>query len=178
MRSTPSPSQGSEDLRIVTDRLELRPLAFADLGALHELYGDPDAMRYMGGPTASVDESELRLQGLLEHQERHGFSRWAVLERGGASVLGEAGLTLFELRGPDIELGYRLKTPYWGRGYATEAASAWVAHGFDELGLRRIVGVAHPENGASQRVLEKVGMRFERVTSYEGADVRLYAIER
>ncbi len=59
-----------------------------------------------------------------------------------------------------------------------EAARAWVEHGFDELALDRIVAVTHPENVASQRVLEKVGMRYERMTDYDGVTVRLYAIER
>jgi ribosomal-protein-alanine N-acetyltransferase len=150
----------------------------ADLGALHELYADPGAMRYAGGATSSVDESEGRLRRLIEHHERHGFSLWAIVERESGNVVGDAGLVLYEFRGPEIELAYRLKTPAWGRGYATEAASAWVVYGFDELALRRIVAVTNAENVASQRVLEKVGMRFERMTTYRGTPVRLYAIER
>ena len=178
MSPTARPLHEPEVPRIETERLELRPLTLADLGALHELYADPDAMRYAGGPTHSVDESEARLRRLIEHHERHGFSLWAVVERSSANVAGDAGLVLLEHRGPEIELGYRLKSPAWGKGYATEAAGAWIAYGFDELGLRRIVAVAHPENAASQRVLEKIGMRFERMTTYDSGPARLYAIER
>jgi RimJ/RimL family protein N-acetyltransferase len=178
VRSTPRPLTDPDGARIETDRLELRPLTIADLGALHELYADPGAMRYAGGSTGSVEESEARLRRLIEHQERHGFSLWAVVERGSGNVIGDAGLVLLEHRGPEIELGYRLKTPAWGKGYATEAAAAWIAYGFDELDLARIVGVTHPENVASQRILEKIGMRFERVTTYDGGPARLYAIER
>jgi [ribosomal protein S5]-alanine N-acetyltransferase len=158
--------------------LILRPLTHADLGPLHELYADPAAMRYAGGPTGSLDESEERLQRFLDHQERHGFSFWAVTDRETAAVLGDAGLIHLAFRGPEVEVGYRLKSPYWGKGYATEAARAAVAYGFGQLGLDRIVAVTHPENVASQRVLEKAGLAFEGMSLYNGKRVRKYAIER
>ena len=138
-------------------------------------------MRFIGAGDAwsrTVEESEARLARLMAHQERHGFSLWAVTDRESGAVMGDCGLILLAHRGPEIELGYRLAKPYWGRGYATEAASAWVAHGFGELGLDRIVAVTHPENVASQHVLEKVGMRFQGMSLYEGARVRMYAVER
>jgi RimJ/RimL family protein N-acetyltransferase len=137
-------------------------------------------MRYIGsgGADEDVEESRRRLERLIEHQERHGFSLWAVTGRETAAVMGDCGLIRYAHVGPEIELGYRLAKLYWGKGYATEAAHAWVAHGFDTLGLHRIVAAAHPENTASQRVLEKVGMRYERMTDYAGERVRLYAIER
>jgi RimJ/RimL family protein N-acetyltransferase len=138
-------------------------------------------MRYIGSGDAfadDVEESRRRLERLIEHQELHGFSLWAVTDRESGAVMGDCGLVLYAHQGPEIELGYRLAKPYWGKGYATEAARAWVAHGFDELGLDRIVAATHPDNAASQRVLEKVGMRYERMADYDGERVRLYAIER
>lgn len=134
-------------------------------------------MRYAGGATKTVEESHAKLERLIEHQERHGFSLWAVVERESAAVIGDAGLLLYAHRGPEIELGYRLKVPYWGKGFATEAARAWLAHGFEELRLDRIVAVADEENVASRRVLEKIGMRYERRTEYMGHDALLYAAE-
>jgi ribosomal-protein-alanine N-acetyltransferase len=138
-------------------------------------------MRYIGTGNSyseSIDDTERRLQDLMDHQDEHGFSLWAVTDRANGTVMGDAGLIHYAHRGPEIELAYRLAKPYWGKGYATEAARAWVQHGFDELGLDRIVAVTHPENAASQRVLEKVGMRYERMTDYNGVTARLYAIER
>ncbi len=134
-------------------------------------------MRYVGGSTTSVEESGEKLQRLIDHQERHGFSLWAVVERESATVIGDAGLTLYAHRGPDVELGYRLKVPYWGKGYATEAARAWLRHAFDELGLRRILAVTHEENEASRRVLEKIGMRYDGRTEYAGDEALLYTAE-
>ena len=137
-------------------------------------------MRYIGSgdPDEDVEESRRRLERLMEHQERHGFSLWAVTDRASGAVMGDCGLIHYAHEGPEIELGFRLAKPYWDKGYATEAARAWVAHGFDELGLDRIVAATHPENAASQRVLEKVGLSYERVADYRGDRVRLYAIER
>lgn len=167
--------------QIETERLVLRPLALADLGSLHDVYGDREVMRYIGrGNTYSetVEQSEARLQRLIDHHERHGFSMWAVTDRESGSVMGDGGLILYAHRGPEVELGYRLAKPYWGRGYATELARAWLAYGFDTLGLEQVLGVAHPENVASQRVLEKAGMSFRRMTVYEGLKARLYAADR
>jgi [ribosomal protein S5]-alanine N-acetyltransferase len=167
--------------RIETDRLILRPLAPADLGPMHEVYGDREVMRYIGSGGAhseTVDDSERRLQRLIDHQEARGFSLWAVTDRESGTLMGDAGLILLGHRGPDIELAYRLAKPYWGKGYATEAAAAWLSHGFDELGLERIVAVAHPENVASQRVLEKIGMRPAGTTSYDGLAALLFVVDR
>ncbi len=138
-------------------------------------------MRYVGPPESfseDVEESRRLLERLIEHQEQHGFSLWAVTDRESATVMGDCGLILYAHQGPEIELGFRLGKAYWGKGYATEAARAWVSYGFEELGLDRIVAVAHPDNAACQRVLEKVGMRFERTADDAGAPMRLYALER
>jgi len=158
----------------------MRPLVLADLGPLHDVYADREVMRYIGAEdshSASVEDSEQRLQRLIDHQERHGFSLWAITDRESGTIMGDAGLILFAHKGPEIELGYRLAKPYWGKGYASEAAAAWVSHGFAELGLERIVAVTHPENAASQRVLEKVGFTFEGMNTRDGETTRLYSIE-
>ncbi len=165
---------------IETDRLLLRPLSLADLGPLHEVYGDRDVMRWIGAGDAysrDVAESEARLERLLAHQERHGFSLWAVTDRESGLVLGDCGLVHWAHRGPEIELAYRLGKAHWGQGYATEAARAWVERGLGELGLVRIVAAAHPENAASRRVLEKAGFRFEGRADYDGTAIRLYVVE-
>ncbi len=156
----------------------MRPFTIADLGPMHELYSDPDATRYTRGPSSDVEESARRLQRLIDQQDAAGFSIWAVVERSELALIGYCGLVPYAYRGPDIEIAYGLRVPFWGKGYATEAARAWIAHGFDELGLDRIVGVAHPDNEGSLRVLEKIGMRREGERDYDGERVLAYAIER
>lgn len=168
----------TEGLEIVTERLRLRPPTEEDLIQLYPLYSDPDVMRYiLGGRDRSLEDSRCRLEELIAHHQSHGFSLWVVHERASGALIGDCGLIHFERKGPEIELGYRFLEPYWGRGYATEAASAWVRYGFDNLGLKRIIAVTHPDNRASQNVLEKVGMSYVSEAVAYGAPARLYAID-
>ena len=94
-------------------------------------------------------------------QAEHGLSLWVAREKATGAVVGDCGLPPLELRGPDVELGYRLGRSHWGRGLATDAATACLRAGFEELGLDRIVAVAHPDNAVSRRVLEKIGFVYE-----------------
>jgi RimJ/RimL family protein N-acetyltransferase len=79
---------------------------------------------------------------------------------------------------PEIEEAYLLDRACWGQGLASEAAGAALRYGFETLGLPRIVGVALPANGASCRVLEKIGLRFERPARYYDLDVAYYGLNR
>ncbi len=148
---------------------------------MHEVYADRDVMRYVGTGDSfseSIEDSERRLQWAIEHHERHGFGLWAVTSRETGTVMGDCGLFLSAQRGPEIELAYRLAKAHWGRGFATEAARAWLEHGFGDLGLGRIVAVTHDENAAARRVLEKIGMRPEGRTEYGGKELLLFAADR
>ena len=77
-------------------------------------------------------------------------------------------------RSPDIEVGYRLMHRAWGQGFATEGATALVNFGFDDLGLHRIIGVTHPDNVASQRVLMKAGLADSGWGRYYDQRLRLF----
>jgi RimJ/RimL family protein N-acetyltransferase len=142
-----------------TARLVLRELAAADADALHRIYGDEEAARYLGagGGARSREQTERTLESLLQHRRRHGFGLWAVEAEG--AVVGVCGLMLVEGVGPDVELVYAFERPAWGKGYATEAAGACLEAGFGALGLDRIVALAYPENTASINVMRKLGMR-------------------
>src|SRR5258705_2531303 len=147
-----------------TLRLRLRPLAAADLPDLIALDLDPDVMRYVGSPAGvkTPAETEARARaGILKVErgvtEPLGF--WRVEPLADAGFLGVAALIRMP-DGQDVEVAYRLARAAWGRGIATEAAGALVAHGLRTLGLLRLVAVTYPENRASQGVLDKLG--FER----------------
>jgi ribosomal-protein-alanine N-acetyltransferase len=148
---------GTPPLR--TGHLELRRFAAADLGPLLGVFGDPQVMKYVGVTRRPLDAAELAGSQLRvdQHWARHGFGPLAVVERASGRLVGEAGLQLLE-DGPDVELTYTLARAAWGRGYATEAASAVLLWGFAGLRLPRIVAVAYADNAASLRVLKKSGM--------------------
>jgi RimJ/RimL family protein N-acetyltransferase len=148
-------------LPIRTERLVIRPFVIEDVSAIHDaLYSDPTAMHFIGGPH-TVERTRQGIAGYIEHQRAAGYSFWAVEEAASGTVIGEAGLYPMNGHGPDIELGYALGRPWWGRGYATEAAGAILQAAFDHLGAQRVVAVAKRDNSASLHVLRKLGFREE-----------------
>jgi RimJ/RimL family protein N-acetyltransferase len=141
-----------------TPRLVLRPFAAGDGPLVHRVYSDPEVMRYVAtGPMADLSVTERLLQDYDAHQKRLGYSFWAVIERASGELIGDAGL--YRTPAGEVELGYTLGTAWWGRGYATEAASAWLDCAFSSLGILEVVALAEPANVASLHVLEKLGMR-------------------
>jgi [ribosomal protein S5]-alanine N-acetyltransferase len=144
----------------VTARCELRLLAPQDAEPLQRLYGDPEAMRYVGadGEARTPEQTARGVGRMIEHQEQHGYSLWAVTERQSGEVIGVAGLVLEEFVGPEVEVVYELQRDRWGRGLATEVARACLDVAFGPLGLPRVIALAYPENRPSVRVMEKIGM--------------------
>jgi ribosomal-protein-alanine N-acetyltransferase len=141
-----------------TPSLDLRPFAETDAEAMHRIYSDPVVMRYVAtGPAANLAATLRLLRDYTVHQRAHGFSFWGVVERASGELVGDAGL--YRTPSGEVELGYTLAAASWGRGYATEAAEAWLEAAFGTLGIAEVIALAEPANGASLRVLEKVGMR-------------------
>jgi [ribosomal protein S5]-alanine N-acetyltransferase len=163
-------------LPIETERLTIRPLVESDAEALHEVWSDPEVMRYLPAePARTLEESLGRVRRHIERHERGGLSLWAVCERGGGEVLGVCGLYPVEGTGPEVEVAYHLARRQWGKGYATEAAAACVMAGLRDAGLPRILAFAFPENAASIRVMEKIGMRAEGRVQLYGRELVRYS---
>jgi ribosomal-protein-alanine N-acetyltransferase len=151
---------------IRTPRLRVRPFTLDDAEAMFRVWGDAEVMRYIPRePAKSVDEIRERLSRSLSVEREPGMGVWAIARPDDDVAIGMAGLGRVEWKGPDVEVAYHLARDAWGRGYATEVAGACVRYGFDELGLDRIIGLTFPENVASQRVLEKIGMKKLGLTS-------------
>jgi ribosomal-protein-alanine N-acetyltransferase len=162
-----------------TERLRYRALEPADASALHLVWSDPEVMRYLPGePSASVAESAERVERHADRFAETGYGLCAVVEREGGRVVGVCGLFPVEWVGPDVEVAYHFARDVWNRGYATEAAAAWVRCAFDGRELDRVVALAFPANRASTRVMEKIGMRFRREVDTCGETLVEYAIEK
>ncbi|MFW5416560.1 GNAT family N-acetyltransferase [Nocardiopsis sp. CNT-189] len=157
-----------------SDRIRLRPFRAGDRDAVHEVYGDPEVMRYVayGKPATAAEAAEM-VAGYIRHQEEHGYAFWAVEDAATGAVIGDAG---FEAREAGAEFGYTLARAWWGRGLATEAGRLCVAAAFGELGLPRLTGVVDPANPASSRVLEKLGFAFSRELEAYGRPHREYLL--
>ena len=106
---------------------------------------------------------------------KHGFGRGACILKSTGQQIGFAGLKYLEEL-DEVDVAYRLLPAFWGQGLATEAALASVRYGFAKLGLKRIIGLAMPENVASIRVLEKAGLHYVEEVSFWGHRFLKYAI--
>jgi len=148
---------------ISTDRLILRQWREEDRQAFFEMNADPEVMRFFEG-TRSRAEADAVFDRFVREIDRDGYGYLAVELREIGRVIGFTGLRDIDYDEPftpAVEIGWRLLTPYWGKGYATEAARASLAYGFEQMGLDEIVSFAVPENWPSRRVMERIGMRRE-----------------
>ena len=142
---------------IETERLVLRPHEPQDLDAFCAMEMDPDVRRFVGGRPRTRDEAEARFSALL-HPGRFPFC--AMIFKPDMRYIGRCGL--HAVPGAAVGLGFYVAKDFWGRGFATEAARAFVEHGFRDLKLKRIVSSVERGNRASARVLEKLGFRLVR----------------
>ena len=131
-----------------------------DLEPFAALNADPDVMEFMPR-LLSRSECETILGRMRDHFDRHGFGWWAVEVPGTAPLIGFVGISVprFEAHFmPCVEVGWRLARAHWGLGYATEAARAAIAFGFEQAGLDEIVSFTAIINQRSQAVMQRLGM--------------------
>ena len=144
---------------LTTGRLALRRFTPDDLPLLVRMNADPEVTRYTGGPMDRAATEEMLRERILEYYDKHpGLGVWATIERASGACVGMHLLNHI-LGEPDIQVGYMLLREHWGRGFATEMCAALLHYGFVAVGLPRIVAITNLDNFASQRVLEKAGLR-------------------
>jgi ribosomal-protein-alanine N-acetyltransferase len=176
-------------VQLETERLLLRPLSIDDLDAFASFYADPDVMRYLGGGRPqSREETEKSLNRMLRSFDVDGFGQLAVVRKDDGALMGRCGFLVWdaatltptteaEATGPtELEVGYTLGRPYWGAGYATEAATAVRDHAAGPMGRERLIAFIHPENVRSRRVAEKLGMRHEHDVTLMERPAQVFAL--
>jgi RimJ/RimL family protein N-acetyltransferase len=161
-----------------TTRLRLREPAQSDFDDYASMCADAEVMRYVGdrGPMAPED-AWRQLAMLVGHWRLRGYGMWVVEELGSGAFVGRVGLHYPE-GWPEREVAWAIARPFWGRGYALEAAAAALRVAFDTLGWSRACSLIAPANLRSIRLAERLGERFERNLVLRGHEVRLYAIDR
>ena len=167
---------------IETERLLLRPLLAEDADGMFALDSDPEVHRFLGNqPIQSKEEAVSVIAFVQEQYESLGIGRWAVLEKSSGEFLGWSGLK--KITEPFLgmpfyyDLGYRFRTQYWGKGFATEAAKAWVNEGFHTLQLTELFASTHLENHASAGVLIKCGFTEQSPVEREGDRYRWFHLK-
>jgi ribosomal-protein-alanine N-acetyltransferase len=154
-----------------TDRLVLRRLGLEHAAFILELVNDPSWLRFIGdkGVRSLDDARGYLVAGPMAMYERHGFGLYFVELREGGVALGMCGLIKRDAL-DDVDIGFAFLPGFRGKGYAAEASAAVMAYGRSVIGLDRIVAITSPDNDNSIRLLEKLGLKFERMLLLAGDD--------
>lgn len=163
---------------LLTPRLRLRGFEATDAEAMRRVMAEEGVLRYFPSTEPpSLERVEGMIGWLQSHWQQRGYGDWAVELRATGELMGRCGL-LYIQDTAETEIDFLLGKPFWGQGFATEAAKAALQYGLEEHKFPTIVGIVHPENLASRRVLEKLGMRQTLRTNYFGMDCFRYELAR
>lgn len=163
-----------------TERLLLRPLTNNDAEFILELLNDPAFIQNIGDrKVRSLDGAKAYItNGAVASYTKNGFGLYLVSLKETGESMGICGLIKRETLG-DVDIGYAFLPRFWSKGYAVEAALVMKQFARDTVGLKRIVAITDPNNSGSIRVLEKIGMKFEKMVKLAQDDIelKLFAVD-
>jgi [ribosomal protein S5]-alanine N-acetyltransferase len=167
---------------IETSRLMMRPFATVDVDDLNRLWVDPGVRKFLWDDQIIPRETAVAVvESSIDSFVTHGFGFWMICFKNATKLIGFAGLRHFTEDGgatSEVELLYGVAPEHWGKGIATESASAVLRYGFKERKLAHIYAGADPPNAASLRVIEKLGMKFARKAIVNGVEAVYYVMSR
>lgn len=164
-----------------TKRLLLRLQGLDDLDSLWALYCNPNITKFIPDAPRSYEEAKEELEWFMNgHPKYPELGLWATIHKDSGKFIGRCGLLPWTIENQfDIEVAYTIAEDYWGQGLATEAAQGILDYGFETLQLSRLICLIDPDNVASQKVAQKIGMKFERkVDGYEGDNIPFFIYSR
>jgi RimJ/RimL family protein N-acetyltransferase len=165
-------------VEIETKRLRLRTFQEGDLEPIHRLWNDAEVMTYIRpGWTPAREDVAAYFEKIKSRWAERGFSHLAITLKEQNDVIGYCGFQYVEDT-PAIELIYGMAKPFWGQGLTTEAARACLRFAFENTYLERVIALANRENTGSWRVMEKIGMKYEKMAHYYNQDLVYYSIRR
>lgn len=177
MRRRPRDTSGSVIAR--TRRLLIRRVAADDLDAMHDVYSDADAMRWVGDGSPLDRAGCARwIEITLANYARRGYGMYAVELAATGAVAGFCGI-VHPNDQPEAEVKYALRRVHWGSGIASEAVQGLLRYAFDTLALPELIATTAPENAASQRVLRRAGFaEIEPRVAADGSCDRVFRVAR
>ncbi|MEW8993276.1 GNAT family N-acetyltransferase [Clostridium sp.] len=156
-----------KDIYIETERLIIKPYCMDDIDDLYKVYSDEEVMAYIPEGVMSYQWVKDLIKWMVEYCYEKNTPEniikfgTSIVDKKTKKVIGWCGLGSLDCKPEDIEIFYGLSSEYWGQGLATEAAMAMLHYGFDTIELKRIIAVVNPDNMASKKVIEKIGMKFK-----------------
>ncbi|MEB3282871.1 MAG: GNAT family N-acetyltransferase [Lyngbya sp.] len=161
-----------------TKRLIIREFEREDFQELAPILAHPQVMKFSSAGVLSISATQAKIQNFIKSYEIYGFGKWAVIFKDNNQLIGYCGIAIETIDNQDEpEIGYRLAPQFWGQGLATEAASAAINYAFEQYSLPDILGIVERENTASVRVLEKLGMHYQRKTLFLGIEMDIYCLD-
>jgi [ribosomal protein S5]-alanine N-acetyltransferase len=181
--AAPSPASPSSSPRQAfpvaeTPRLLLRRIDRDDLDFFAALFADPAVMQFSMG-VRTREESGQWIERTTALYAEKGYGSWGIVEKASGNLIGFCGLLDQTIDGtPEVEVGYRLAEPFWGQGFAPEAAAAVRDLALNDFGLARVIALIDPNNVRSVRVAEKIGMDWQTQTLKWHRRLRVYVAEK
>jgi [ribosomal protein S5]-alanine N-acetyltransferase len=158
-----------------TQRLILREFKQEDTQKLVSILANSKVMKFSPTGILSMSQTQEKVESFITSYKKYGFGKWAVILKESSELIGYCGIAVETIDYQDErEIGYRFDSKFWGKGLATEAASAALEYGFEKFQLPYILGIVEPSNTASVRVLEKVNMKYERKTVFHNVKMDVY----
>lgn len=164
---------------LTSARLRYEPFADQHFEGLAAMNADPEVMRYILGRPETADETRAAIARVRTRWAEWGYGWWTLLDAASGAVVGAACIQhLGKDRANPHEIGWRLRRASWGQGLATEAARTLAGHAFDVLDAPLLCAVRHPDNAASRRVMDRLGMRYTGMEDWDGDRVAVHALTR
>lgn len=168
---------------VETERLILREILPTDVDDLWELDSDPEVHKYLGNKAVKDKQKIIEIINYIRQQYvDNGIGRWAIIDKLNNEFIGWTGLKIDPILTNNhqnyYDLGFRIKSKHWGKGYATETAQLSLAYGFDKLNIKTIYAAASCENTASNKVLKRVGLNFIETFFYEEIKCNWYKLDK
>ena len=160
-----------------SERLYLREFIENDLDQLIHLDTNPEVLKYIGKPRTREKSIERMQKAFDDYARGEGLGKWMAVEKNTGNPIGWYVLNYLD-NTELVEIGYRLKEEYWGKGYATEMSHHLLKYGFETLGLNKIAGVTHPDNEGSKKVLQKIGLKYIGLKFYYQQDVSYFELTK
>lgn len=154
------------NLLLETDRLLLRPLELSDADDMFAMDNNPAVHKYLWQkPFEDIEESIKIIEYVRNQYEANNIGRFATIIKQTGEFIGWTGIKYIDDHIENgnsnfYDYGYRLNEKFWGKGYATEASIAWLDYGFNQMNIDKMNAYTHSQNGASNYILQKVGMTF------------------
>ena len=164
-----------------TERLLLRPFQFTDAETLFALDSNPNVHLYLGNnPVTSIEQCYVTIENVLNQYLKNSIGRFVIELLDNQEVVGWAGIKLVaEEENQHVnfyDLGYRLQEKYWNKGYASEAAKAWLDYAFQKMKIPTLYAIAHIENVGSNKIIQKLGFQQKNQYSHHGIPCYWYEL--